>query len=272
MKKKNVAGILALILGIYGVHRFYLGQRFLGVLYLVGFFIGLMVTIGTDGEFPLVTVPAIIGFIDAVLLFVMPKEDFDERYNKKRIKQGVQQNKPKRFSHQTKEAPHYESPRAHQSLGVKLQTIKKSAIELFRDYEFEDAIEEFLEALELAPNDPSIHFNLACCYSMVENAGEAYKHLEKAVENGFDATKKIQAHTALAYLRTHPEFDQFVESGFKVLKALPTPKENLLDAQPPVIEEEDLLTQISKLGDLLDKGILTQEEFAVQKQKLLEDQ
>ena len=47
--------------------------------------------------------------------------------------------------------------------------------------------------------------------------------------------------------------------------------DNLLDAQPPVTEEEDLLTQISKLGDLLDKGILTQEEFAVQKQKLLED-
>ena len=31
MLNKNVAGILAIILGGFGVHRFYLGQRFLGV-------------------------------------------------------------------------------------------------------------------------------------------------------------------------------------------------------------------------------------------------
>lgn len=267
MKKKKVAGILALILGVYGVHRFYLGQRFLGVLYLLSFFITLAITI--EEGFPAVMFPAIIGFIDAILLFVMPTEDFDERYNKKRLKRrakGDYTEERKRRS-RYESAPKYESRR--QSIGVELKSIKKNAIELFRDYAFEEAIEEFNEALELAPDDASIHFNLACSYSMIEEAEMAFTHLEKAVENGFDATKKIHAHTALAYLRTHPDFDQFVSNGFKVIKALPKPEQNLLDTEPKS-EEEDLLSQIAKLGDLLDQGILTQEEFAIQKKKLLD--
>jgi tetratricopeptide (TPR) repeat protein len=160
--------------------------------------------------------------------------------------------------------------------------LKKGAIELFRDYEFEEAVELFQDASEMAPTDPSIHFNLACCYSMIEEAELSYQHLQKAVEYGFDATKKIHSHTALAYLRTHPDFDSFVENGFKIIKALPTPQENILDTKPENVqadevedklkldEEDDLLTQIAKLGDLLEKGVLTQEEFALQKQKLLE--
>lgn len=275
MKKKHVAGILAFFFGMFGVHRFYLGQRFLGALYLFIFFFTMMITI-EEGA-PAVMVPAILAFIDAILLWVMPKEDFDDRYNKKRMRASGKQ-ATKRANRQTAK-----SRNRNISVSSELQVIKKKGIDLFRDYEFEEAIEYFLEALELAPDDPSLHFNLACCYSMVEKADMAFQHLAASVSNGFDASKKIQSHNALAYLRTHPEFDQFVANGYKVVKALPTPEENLLEQKSPTSDSEidisdmfdeegdDLLSQISKLGDLLDKGILTQEEFAVQKQKLLED-
>lgn len=280
MKKKHVAGILALFMGILGVHRYYLGQRLLGAFYTFAFFISLIITI--EEGVPAVMFPAILGFIDAILFFVMPKEDFDERYNKKKVKRRpYRETRERKFSHQKQIET--SSPAPARSSSVELATLKKRAIELFRDYEFEEAVEVFTDASELAPNDPSIHFNLACCYSMIEEAELSYQHLQKAVENGFDATKKIHSHTALAYLRTHPEFDAFVENGFKVIKALPTPQENLLDDAPKsqedvkteklseIAEEDDLLTQISKLGDLLEQGVLTQEEFALQKQKLLEN-
>lgn len=265
MKKKHVAGILALLLGIFGVHRYYLGQRLLGILYTFAFFFTLIIS--AEENVPAVMIPAILGFIDAVLLFVMPQEDFDDRYNKKRL-----QHTERRFAHQ-KVAPVHPPLAAARPVTSELQSLKKNAIELFRDYEFEEAAEIFLKALEVAPNDPSIHFNLACCYSMVEEAESAFSHLQKAVECGFDAAKKIHVHTALAFLRTHPDFDRFVENGFTIVKALPTPQANILDTTPvqEINEEDDLLTQISKLGDLLEKGVLTQEEFALQKQKLLED-
>ncbi|KAA3637066.1 MAG: NINE protein [Bacteroidetes bacterium] len=281
MKKKHVAGILALFMGILGVHRYYLGQRLLGAFYTFAFFISLIITI--EEGVPAVMFPAILGFIDSILFFVMPKEDFDERYNKKKLKRKARTrttSTERKFSHQKQTDTR---PVDNRKKTSELQTLKKEAIELFRDYEFEEAVDLFEEASQLAPNDPSIHFNLACCYSMIEEAELSYNHLQKAVENGFDATNKIHSHTALAYLRTHPEFEQFVQNGFKVVKALPTPQESLLDTKPEeespekekptveISEEDDLLTQIAKLGDLLEQGVLTQEEFAIQKQKLLEN-
>lgn len=56
MKDKNVAGILALFLGAFGVHRFYLGQTGLGILYAV-----FMTGIST-----------ILGIIDAIVFFHGP--------------------------------------------------------------------------------------------------------------------------------------------------------------------------------------------------------
>lgn len=269
MKKKHVAGVLAFFVGMFGVHRFYLGQRFLGAVYLFVFFITMLITI--EEGVPAILVPSVLAFIDAILLWVMPQEDFDDRYNKKRMRKegGINTRGARR-----------EKPDFNRKSKNKLQELKKKGIELFRDYEFENAIDYFEDALELDPKDAALHFNLACCYSMVEDAETSFEHLEAAFDNGFDASKKIQNHSSLAYLRTHPDFDHFVANDYKVMKSLPTPQENLLHNIPSSTQDEpssyinkddDLLTQISKLGELLDKGILSQEEFAVQKQKLLAD-
>jgi TM2 domain-containing membrane protein YozV len=66
MKSRITAAILALLLGGIGVHRFYLGQTGLGVLYLLFFW---------------TFIPAIVAFIDFVIWITMTDDKFNEKYN-----------------------------------------------------------------------------------------------------------------------------------------------------------------------------------------------
>ena len=66
-KEKDIAGILALLFGFIGLHRFYLGQRGKGILYLLLAFTG---------------ISAILGLIDAFSFFSMDNKSFDIKYNR----------------------------------------------------------------------------------------------------------------------------------------------------------------------------------------------
>lgn len=68
MKNKIAAGLMGIFLGIFGIHKFYLGESGKGVLYLLFCWTG---------------IPAIIGFIEGIVYLFMSKEEFDEKYNKK---------------------------------------------------------------------------------------------------------------------------------------------------------------------------------------------
>jgi len=60
-KNKLTAGLLALFLGGLGVHKFYLGRWGQGILYLLFFW---------------TLIPAIIGFIEGIVLLTMSDERF----------------------------------------------------------------------------------------------------------------------------------------------------------------------------------------------------
>jgi TM2 domain-containing membrane protein YozV len=65
MKSKTTAGILAIILGGLGVHKFYLGKIGMGILYLV---------------FCWTTIPALIGLIEGILYLTKTEEEFQRKY------------------------------------------------------------------------------------------------------------------------------------------------------------------------------------------------
>jgi len=67
MKNRSTAGLLALLLGGLGVHRFYLRQIGLGILYLV---------------FCWTFIPAIVALVDGIIILTQSDEKFDEKYNK----------------------------------------------------------------------------------------------------------------------------------------------------------------------------------------------
>lgn len=68
-KEKLTASLLAIFLGIFGAHKFYLGQEIFGVLYLL---------------FCWTFIPAIIGLIEGLNYLSMKDADFDRRYNNKK--------------------------------------------------------------------------------------------------------------------------------------------------------------------------------------------
>ena len=253
MKKKVVASILAFTFGLYGVHRFYLGQRLRGILhFLLGIF---SVAMAIEEGVPIIILPAIIAFIDGILLAVMPKEEFDEKFNKKYIA---------RQYYRQRETPEYRPPHAQPPTHTqKSNPFKRRGIEKFKDYDFEGAIEDFKKSLNAKYNDPAIHFNLACCYSMNEDVDQSLFHLDKAISFGMVDLDKIFNHEALAYLRTRPDYEAFIANGYKLpQEELPPQKNNIPTTTV------DLLEQIEKLGELRESGILTEEEFQAQKQRL----
>lgn len=64
-KDRVTAGILALLLGGIGAHKFYLDQTGLGVLYLC---------------FSWTLIPALVGFIEGILYLTKTDEEFNRRY------------------------------------------------------------------------------------------------------------------------------------------------------------------------------------------------
>jgi TM2 domain-containing membrane protein YozV len=68
MKNRFVALIFALLFGGFGLHKFYLGNIFAGIVYLIFSWTG---------------IPFILGFIDVIILGTMDEQKFNAIYNRK---------------------------------------------------------------------------------------------------------------------------------------------------------------------------------------------
>jgi len=276
MKDKNTAALFALFLGWLGIHRFYLRQPGLGVLYLI--------LLGTG-------ISVILGIIDAIVLLAMDPEEFDRRYNddnesgehdryrryrkersdyRRRGSQTDERRSRSSSSHprrrQSQRSQRRTTPTRRQPSNRKrVNPYKQSGIKKYKDFDLEAAIEDFKKGLEIDPNDISLNFNIACAYSLTEKADLAYYHLSQAVENGFKDFEKIKTHDDLAYVRIQEQFDEFEENGFRVKQEnlqLEAPKEDLLS-------DDILLSQLNRLAELREKGLITEKEFDIEKKKLM---
>lgn len=278
-----MAGFLAFFGGFLGLHRFYLGQIPLGVVYLIfqplGFF---------------------LGFIDALVLWSMDQEKFDYKYNprdytaiygrynprqrfhdeddrRKKVKRNkyrkpdFKAEQPRDYRAKAKQTKsnyskrHHPYKREHQNQLNKQKALPhiERGKAMFKDYDYDGAILAFEQALKFDAYNYPVYFNLACSYSLCENETEALKNLDKAVELGFRDFEKIEEHDAFSFLRVKPAFEAFKannyrlpQTKFKEDKEIDDPKQN------------DLLAQLNYLKDLRERGLLSKAEFEKERSKL----
>lgn len=264
MKDKTTAGLLAIFLGGLGVHRFYLGQTGLGFFHLI---------------FCWFPVSWLVGFITGLVILTMDEDKFNLKYNPEHYRIVKRGNRREEREVRRDERRRPQEPQRRNTAPVrqpmnqdKQQQLKKSGIDKYKDYDYQGAIEEFKKALTLDPNDISIHFNLACTYSLNEEADKALDHLDRAVTLGFTDFKRIKEHDALAFVRIQDAFDEFEANGFRLKQTIPQKQTAQTQAQPtqePTEDHSPILEQLQKLNELKLKGLLTEEEFATQKNKLM---
>lgn len=254
-KKRKRAALLALLLGVFGVHRFYLGQRNLGMAHFFSAIIGII-----SGVWFLIAIPAIIGFIDSVTLFSMAGPEFEEKYNS--IVTKTKQKEKPILSPSTKPKPFKEEflseipeiDKAHKALKIG---------------DAEQAIKLFSNLLSEEPENKDLHFSLAQSHSINQDTKKGFYHLSKAVEFGYKDFKRIQNHYTLAFLRSRKDFKKFEQNGYRLVKMLPSPQEDLLDSERPLLLKK--LEKIEELGELLHRGEISEEEFTAHKKSLLDD-
>jgi TM2 domain-containing membrane protein YozV len=264
MRSKTAAGLFALFLGWAGVHRFYLGQVGLGILYV-------FLTIVSFG-----VITGIMGLIDAIILLNMREEDFNLKYNSqqgmvppiynRRAQQGYPPvAQPRQSGRSTATPRNMAVPKRDIQNPYKVTGIKK-----YKEFDLEGAIEDFVKGLEISPNDISLHFNLACAYSLTEQVDKAYMHIDRAVSLGFNDFAKIKTHDDLAYVRIQDRFEEFQKNGYR-LELPATLKENSEVPEVPkaeVVQDDVLLAQLKRLAELRDRGLLSEQEFMIEKRKL----
>jgi TM2 domain-containing membrane protein YozV len=64
-KSKTTAGVIAILFGGFGIHKFYLGNTAAGIIYLI---------------FSCTGIPYIIGFIEGIMYLTMSDEKFYSKY------------------------------------------------------------------------------------------------------------------------------------------------------------------------------------------------
>ena len=115
------------------------------------------------------------------------------------------------------------------------------------------AIESINKAINMNPTFPSSHYKLATYYSLHTDKKEAFHSLSKAVELGFSDFNKIKTDEDLGWLRKQPEYTQFELNNFKTVES----KAGYID-------------ELKELGELMEKNIITQEEFNTRKARILQ--
>jgi len=204
---------------------------------------------------PVFFVFAMFFFVRHIMATQKGQQRRQQRPHQDRRRQS-QRNDPRRRS----EPPQ----RQHRQQRNRSNPFKKTGIQKYKDFEMEGAIEDFKQGLAIDPRDIALHFNIAAAYSLTEDKDRAFHHISEAVKHGFKDFEKINTHDDLAYLRIQPEFDAFKENGYKLSKQI---------KQVPVKEEEVtddvLLSQLNKLAEMRKKGLLSNDEFVLEKEKLL---
>lgn len=272
-KNRKTATLLAFFFGIFGVHKFYLNNKGAGV-----FFIMLFVMSVNIFKFPL---SMLLGVIDGFKLLNMSEDEFDHKYNTKSARTGQRYNRRKERQSR-REKPDFrrrtkgkQTQKRTRPVAKKKSTkfrkenaYVKTGIQKYKDFDLDDAIIDFNKGLEIDETNVALHFNIACAYSLTEQKDKAFHHLSKAVANGLKDVDKINTHEDLAFVRIQSEYADFKSNGFQLGRTSSSQSNTSQQANASSVSD-DLLSRLNKLAELRKRGLLSEKEFAMEKEKLM---
>lgn len=253
-KSKPTAILLAFFGGALGLHKFYLNETGSGIFYI---FLSYMLL----GLFR-IPITVFLGVIDAIRLAGMSSEEFEEKYNDRYAPRRYRsRHRPERRETQKSDRARYRYEQSNKR--KRKNPFKISGRKKFDDYDLEEAIKDYEQALVISPKDADIHFDMAAIYSLLEKKKESFEHIEKAIASGYTKTDKILESDEFAYLRIQEEFEAFRNNGFK-MPDTDQPSLNTGD----LLQDDLLLSQLNKLKNLRERGLLSEKEFLYEKEKL----
>ncbi len=163
----------------------------------------------------------------------------------------------------------YNQTQQHQS--TEIDFLINQAIQSYNARDYNNAIGILNRAATIAPMHSTVHYNLACLYSLTNQKDEAFNSLGKAVETGYTNFEKIRTIPDLNWLRSQPEYFSFIQNGYKnspVSQAVGASQPTVNNYSAPSLND-DVIAKLERLAKLKDQGILTEDELNEQKKKLL---
>lgn len=152
-----------------------------------------------------------------------------------------------------------------------VKVLTPDATELYREGEryffnkkYDSAIELFKEALKYNPKSKNIFIKLAQCYSRKEDSKTCLYYIHRAVDSGFSDFKFIQKDSSFKFIRQQNEFNEFAKNGYRLKEEVILP-----EIEKNTNQSNNTISQLEKLATLKEKGVLTEEEFQIEKQKIL---
>jgi len=85
------------------------------------------------------------------------------------------------------------------------------AVAYMQQPRFNKAQEDLNKALEMAPNSPSIHDDMACLHSLDGKVDLALDEIDAALTKGFSEYDVLRRDSDLESVRNHPEFRKVLE-------------------------------------------------------------
>ena len=119
---------------------------------------------------------------------------------------------------------------------------------------YEASIKIFNDAILRYNTRPEAYLRLGAVYAKQEHIDLAIKNVAKAKSLGIKSLELLNKEP-FDNIRSKTEWIEFVDNDYKLISK--------------VVKSVSSADELLKLGELLDKGLITQEEFEAQKQKIL---
>lgn len=237
MKNSTAAGLLALFLGEFGIHWFYVGKSGRGVVYLLLFLFGLL-TSGIIIGFLLILIVGVLSLIDSIRFFMMDDYDFQQLCEGSGYR--PQNNQP--------QIVYVERPQITQPVHASIEQVKEAS-----------EIDNYTFCVNCGAKQPIGQKFCTECGAVLDakTAATASQNIVKE-----DTTAMIQCPGCGSMQPADTEFCP--ECGTTI-----SPKESTESKESSNSSASDKIALLKELKELLDAGILTQEEFNAQKAQLL---